>query len=101
MNHLRAKEVSIRKVLGANIRQVFYTLSKEFFKIAGTAFLIAIPLVFVFGGLWLDSFAYKIPFSPAPFAFGGLIILFTVLITVGYETIKTARLNPIDKLRDE
>ncbi len=101
MNHLRAREVSIRKVLGANIRQVFYTLSKEFFKIAVTAFFIAVPLVFIFGDLWLNSFAYTIPFSPVPFVVGGLVVLFTVAITVGYETIKTARLNPIDNLRDE
>ena len=101
INHLRAKEVSIRKVLGASMTQVFGTLSKEFVNMALISFLFAVPVAMIFATKWLNTFAYKIRLGPMPFLVGGIVILITVLVTVSYETIKAARINPVEKLRNE
>jgi putative ABC transport system permease protein len=101
INHMRAKEVCIRKVLGATVTQVFYTLSREFFKLAAVSFLISIPIVFIFASQWLNSYAYKVELTIVPFLVGGFVVFITVFLTVSYETLKTATLNPVEKLREE
>jgi putative ABC transport system permease protein len=101
INHQRIKEISIRKVLGANTKQIFAILGKEFLQMAAIAFLLGIPLAYILGNSWLDSFAYKIAMGVLPFILGGLVILVTVVATVSYETIKAAMVNPADKLRSE
>jgi putative ABC transport system permease protein len=101
INHLRAKEVSIRKVLGAQKREVFYVLSKDFFKMAILAFILAAPVSYFFVKQWLSTFAYKVPVGPIPFLIGGTVMILTVMLTITYETIKSANLNPVEKLRNE
>lgn len=100
INHQRSKEVSIRKILGATIGQVFYVLSREFVKMSLIAFLIATPLAYFLAGRWLDSFAYKIGVGVIAFIIGGIVAVITVLITISYETIRSARINPVNTLRE-
>jgi putative ABC transport system permease protein len=100
INHQRAREVSIRKILGANVGQVFYVLSREFVKMALIAFLIAVPFAYFLAGRWLDSFAYKVGVGVVAFLIGGVVAIATVLITISYETIRSARVNPVDTLRE-
>jgi putative ABC transport system permease protein len=99
--HMRSKEVSIRKVLGANSKQVFSLLSKQFLQMVITAFLIAAPIAYILASQWLNSFAYKITIGPLPFAIGGGVILSTVLVAISYEIINSINLNPAEKLRNE
>jgi putative ABC transport system permease protein len=100
VNHQRSKEVGIRKVLGANVRQVFVVLSQEFVKMSLIAFLIAIPFAHYFASQWLDTFAYKTGVGVAAFIAGGVVTVVTVLITISYETIRSARVNSVDTLRE-
>jgi putative ABC transport system permease protein len=101
LNHMREKEVSIRKVLGAHTRDVFFALSKDFIRMAGIAFLLAIPLSYISVRQWLDTFSYKVSIGPIPFVIGGALMLITVLLTIAYEIIKSVNLNPVEKLRNE
>lgn len=100
INHQRSKEVSIRKILGANVSQVFYVLSKEFVKMSLIAFVIAVPFAYFLAGQWLNTFAYKTGLGIQAFAIGGVVAIVTVLITISYETIRSAKVNPVDKLRE-
>ena len=101
INHLRAKEVSIRKVLGAQALQIFYVLSKEFLTMAVIAVAIATPISIILVKHWLNTFAYRVSLGPQPYFFGALLILLTVVITITYETVKSVNLNPVEKLREE
>jgi putative ABC transport system permease protein len=101
INHLREKEVSIRKVLGAHPRQIFLVLSKDFIKMATVSILLAIPASYVLANQWLDSFSYKIGVSGLPYLIGGGLMLLTVLLTITWETMKSVNLNPVEKLRNE
>jgi putative ABC transport system permease protein len=101
INHMRSKEVCIRKVLGANSKQVFFLLSKEFLQMVITAFLIAVPIAYILASQWLNSFAFKITVGPLPFVVGCMIILGTVLVAISYEIINSINLNPAEKLRNE
>lgn len=100
INHQRAKEVSIRKILGANVSQVFYVLSNEFVKMSLIAFVIAVPFAYSLAGAWLDSFAYKTGVGVVAFIIGGIVAIATVLITISYETIRSANVNPVQTLRE-
>src|ERR1044071_7041919 len=100
INYQRAKEISIRKILGANVSQVFYVLSREFVKMSLIAFVIAVPLAWFLASRWLDSFAYKSGVGIVAFVMAAVVALATVLITISYETIKSARVNPVDTLRE-
>ena len=101
INHLREKEVSIRKVLGAQPHEVFYTLSKDFLKMTAVTFLLDAPVSFIFGHQWLETFSYKVSIGPIPFLIGGGLMLLTVTLTITYETMKSVNLNPVEKLRNE
>jgi len=101
LNHMRSKEVSIRKVLGANSTEVFFLLSKEFLQMVMTAFLLATPVAYILANQWLNSFAYKVTVGPVPFVSGGLLVLGTVLVAISYETMKSINLNPAEKLRND
>jgi putative ABC transport system permease protein len=101
INHQRAREVSIRKVLGAGVKDMFIVLSRDFLIMVLIAFIIAVPVSYFLAGQWLDTFAFRIDVGWLPFAAGGLLAVATVLITISYETIRTASINPADKLRPE
>ena len=101
INHLREKEVSIRKVLGARPHEVFYILSRDFLKMAAVAFLLAAPVSFIFGHQWLETFSYKVSIGPLPFLIGGALLLITIMLTITYETMKSVNLNPVESLRNE
>jgi putative ABC transport system permease protein len=101
INHQRSKEVSIRKVLGASRGEIFRTLSRDFVSMAVIAFTISAPLVIFLSGKWLETFAYRTAIGVVPFVAGGVVSLLVVLVTISYETIRTARVNPAEKLRAE
>jgi putative ABC transport system permease protein len=100
VNHQRSKEVSIRKVLGANVAQVFVVLSREFIKMSMIAFVVAIPFSYFLAGEWLNTFAYRTTVGVLAFTVAGVVAVATVLITISYETIRSARVNPVNTLRE-
>ncbi len=98
---IRKKDIGIRKVLGASVEGVVFTITKEFILIVLAANLIAWPLAYYVIDKWLEDFAYRIQLSWWMFALSGLIALLIALITVGYQAIKAAVANPVESLRYE
>ena len=97
----RRKEIGIRKVMGASIRQLLMLLSKDFLRLVIIAFLIAIPITWVIMGRWLDYFAYRIDISWWVFAIAGLITVAIAFATISFQAIKAAITNPVTSLRTE
>jgi len=97
----RTKEIGIRKALGASELEISALLSKEFVKYIGIALLIAIYPAYYIMSNWLESFAFRIEISPITFIISGLIALVIALLTVSYQSIKAARVNPVESLKYE
>ena len=98
---LRQKEISIRKVLGASIGQLFMHLNGTFFRIFLVASIIALPLAYLLMERWLAVFAYRIDIQWWMFALAGLTAVVIALVTVSWQAIRAAVANPVDSLRDE
>ncbi len=97
----RQKEIGIRKVLGASVSSVVGLLSKEFVKLVGIAFILATPLSWWAMDKWLNAFAYKVPVSWWMFAVAGALSIAIALITVSFQAIKAALVNPVKSLKTE
>ncbi|RPE13821.1 ABC transporter permease [Chitinophaga lutea] len=97
----RTKEIGIRKVLGATVLQILALLSKEFLRLVLIAVAIAMPLAAYLMNDWLNKFAYHIEVSWWVFVVTGILALVLALLTVSYQSVKTARMNPIKSLRSE
>ena len=101
MAEQRVKEIGIRKVLGASVGQIVVMMSAEFVRLVLVAFVIAVPVAYYGMSKWLQGFAYKVAIGWFVFALAGLVALAIALITISFESIKSARSNPIDSLRSE
>jgi putative ABC transport system permease protein len=97
----RTKEIGIRKVLGASIPNIVFSLSKDFTQWVIYANIIAWPLAYYFMIHWLQGFAYKTDLSIWLFLFSGLAAFVVALLTVSYQAMKAATANPVDSLRYE
>ncbi len=97
----KKKEIGIRKVLGASINSVLGLLTKDFIKLVGIAFLIASPMAYYFMQKWLEGFTYRIEIQWWVFVLAGGFALIITLITVGFQSIKSAMANPVKSLRTE
>jgi putative ABC transport system permease protein len=97
----RTKEVGIRKVLGSSVGSIFVLLSKEFVYLILIGVLIATPITYYFMDQWLASFASKQPISWWVFPISGLSVILVALVTVSFQTIKAATINPVTSLRYE
>ena len=97
----RSKEIGIRKVLGASVRQVTGMLSKEFIKLVLIGCCIAVPLSWWAMHAWLQDFAYRIDIRWWVFLLAGAVALTIALFTVSFKAISAALKNPVDALRSE
>jgi putative ABC transport system permease protein len=97
----RAKEIGIRKVLGATLPNITFFLSKDFLKLVLLANIIAWPLGFFVMNHWLDNFAYRIGIEWWVFVVSGLLAQFIAVITVSHQALKSALSNPADTLKYE
>ncbi|MGB4841135.1 MAG: FtsX-like permease family protein [Saprospiraceae bacterium] len=98
---LRIKEVSIRKVMGAGVKDVTLLLSRSFIWLIGIGVAIGIPLSYLLGNLILQNFAYKISCGIWLISAGGVITALLGLIAICSQTIKAALANPVKNLRTE
>jgi putative ABC transport system permease protein len=97
----RTKEIGIRKVHGASVAGILFLLSKEFAKWVLLANLIAWPIAWFSMNSWLENFAYRIGIGWWMFVLAGGLALVIALITVSYQAVKAAVMNPVDALRYE
>ncbi len=97
----RTREIGIRKVLGASVVSLFTLMSGEFIILVGIAMLIATPVAWWAMDSWSRDFAYRVKIDWWLFAFAGLTAILIALITVSYQSIKAALINPIQSLRTE
>jgi len=97
----RNKEIGIRKVLGATVFNVWKLLSRDFVVLVIISVLLAVPLAYYYINQWLQQYSYRIEISWWVFAVTGLIALVITLLTVSYQSIKAALMNPVNSLRSE
>ena len=97
----RTKEVGIRKVLGASVKQIVLLISNDFMKLLFVANLIAWPVAYFYLQNWLGDFSYRITLSGLFFVGAGLLVMCIAFLTISAKVVKGARSNPIDSLRYE
>ena len=97
----RKKEIGIRKVLGAPVRDIVIMLSKEFTVLISVAFIIAAPIAWYFMHQWLQQYTFRIIMGAGFFVATILCSLCIAWLTVGYTAIKAAIANPVKSLRTE
>jgi len=98
---LRTKEIGVRKVLGASVGNVVLLLSKDFTKLILIAFVLSVPISWYVMEKWLDGFAYHIDISAGVFVLAGATAVLISWITVSYQSIKAAIVNPVKSLRSQ
>ncbi|MEO5980237.1 MAG: ABC transporter permease [Chryseolinea sp.] len=98
---LRTKEIGVRKVLGASVGSVVVLLSKDFSKLIVVAFVLAVPVSWFMMERWLRGFAYHIEIGIGVFLLAGSVGIIIAWITVSYQSVKAAIVNPIKSLRSE
>ena len=97
----RKTEIGVRKVLGASVPGIVQLLSKDFLKLVMISIVIATPVAWWAMNKWLQSFTYRVTISWWMFALAGVIAIFIALITVSFQAIKAAIVNPVKSLRAE
>jgi putative ABC transport system permease protein len=97
----RAKEMGIRKILGANAFSILYLLSTEFIQVIAVAIIVTLPLCYFLASSWLASFAFSISLQWWYFLIGALAACVIAACTIVSQAIKTVRINPVQCLKDE
>lgn len=95
----RIKEIGIRKVLGASLSQIVVLLTGGFVKLVVAAIVIASPLAWIAMNYWLQSYAYRVNIGPEVFLIAALMAVTVTLISVSYQSFKSALTNPVKSLR--
>jgi putative ABC transport system permease protein len=97
----RTKEIGVRKVLGASVFNIVGLLSKDFLKLVLIAIVLASPIAWYAMSRWLRDFAYRIDIDWWVFALAGVLAVGIALLTVSFQSIKAALMNPVKSLRAE
>lgn len=97
----RSKEVGVRKVLGAKQGQILFIFYRGFLSLIGVSAIVGFPLVYFTMNGWLNDFAYRVDFPWFTLVLSLVIVLGLALLTVGYQILKVARLDPAKTLKYE
>lgn len=97
----RSKEIGIRKILGAGFGNLMYELSYKFLKLVVLALIVALPVSAYVMTQWLEEFTYRIDVDGWILALAAIVAIAIALLTVSYQSIKTAVVNPVKSLRSE
>jgi putative ABC transport system permease protein len=97
----RTKEIGIRKVLGASVRSIVTLLSTDFIKLVSFSFVFSFPIAFIAIQKWLESYPYRAEQNWWIFVITAIISLGVALLTVGWQSIRAAIMNPVKSLKKE
>jgi putative ABC transport system permease protein len=97
----RTKEIGVRKVLGASVSNIVALLSKDFLQLVVLSIIIGCPVAWYAMNSWLKDFAYHIDLAWWMFAGAGLLAIVIALLTVSFQSIKAALMNPVKSLKSE
>lgn len=97
----RTKEIGIRLVMGASLKNVFGLLTFNFIRLVIVSIVIGAPIAWYLMNQWLQDFAYRIEISWVVFALTGMIAIAIALLTISYQAIKAGLANPVKSLRAE
>jgi predicted permease len=97
----RTKEIGVRKVLGASVGSIVTLLSKDFLKLVLVAIVVASPVAWWALREWLQNFAYKTDINWWVFALAGGVAVLIALLTIGFQSVKAALMDPAKSLRNE
>jgi putative ABC transport system permease protein len=95
----RAKEISVRRVMGASVKSIFALLTSNFMKLVLISWVIGTPIAWYAMNEWLDGFTYREPIASDILILSGLIVGLIALTTVAWQSIKAAIANPVENLR--
>ena len=101
MAERRTREIGIRKVVGASTMRIILLLVEDIVRLVLIGILIGIPLVSLSMTSWLDNFAYRTPITFVPYLVGGILSISIAIVTVLYNAIKAASVNPVNSLRTQ
>lgn len=101
MAEQRSKEISIRKVLGADLKSILILLNKDFIKLVLISNLVSIPVAYIVVSGWLQKYDYRVEISYWPFLGTLLLSVFIAVLSVSLQTFKVAKANAVDALKYE
>ncbi len=97
----RTREIGIRKVLGATVKDVIGLISRDFIKLVAYGNIVAWPVAYIVIKSWLENFVYRTEINIWPFFISGMTVLLLTVITLSFQSLRSARANPVDVLRWE
>ncbi len=97
----RTKEIGVRKVLGASVGQITFALITDFLKLVGIAIVVSLPIGWYAMHKWLEDFSYRIEIGWWVFVLAALLAVGISILTVSYQSIRAAIVNPVKSLRTE
>jgi len=97
----RTKEIGIRKILGATVQNILILLTKNVGRWLLLSNIVAWPIAWYFMDKWLQNFVYHIKLDIVTFLMAGILTLIVALLTTGFQTFKTALMNPVESLKYE
>ena len=97
----RTKEIGIRKVMGASVSRLWQMLSKDFVVLVIISCFIAVPISYYLMNSWLQKYEYRTEISLWILLLTCIVAIFITLLTVSYQAIKAAMMNPVNSLRSE
>jgi putative ABC transport system permease protein len=97
----RLKEISVRKVLGAKVKDLTLLISKEFIVLLLIAVVVISPIAYLAIGYWLEGFVYKISIPIGSFLLAALLAFIITMVTISYHIVLLSRTNPARTLRTE
>lgn len=101
MTTQKTKEIGIRKALGSSVGQILWIFGKEFSRLILVAFAVATPIAYYLMNTWLKNFTFRTDLGPVVFLSGILVTFAIAFLTVGFKSVKAARMNPVKALRSE